>query len=302
MASSCLSHVLEIEKLEISPKPNWLELPRDITMNILQRLETLALVTSASVVCPVWWNICKDPLIWTTIDLRSVSLSNIDFKYSSTLEKICRYAVNRSCGHLKDIYIKIFGTDELLLLIANSASKLRCIQLELCHEISNKVLEEVVNKQPFLEELEFWHCFELREDSFGHIGGSCQFLKSLKFSPCVEAVSHNNCDDAAVTLGKTMSNLRHLTILNNELTNGLQAILDGCPFLESLDIRGCLYVDLDGSLGKRCNAQIKELRFPAESIYNKFDCVNFMNYLQYNIMTRIDFDAIDYSRFNEIPE
>lgn len=152
-----------------------------------------------------------------------------------------------------------------------SASKLRCIQLELCHEISNKVLEEVVIKQPFLEELEFWNCSELMQDSFGYIGGSCQFLKSFKFSPCAEAVRvrDNKCDDIAVTMGKTMSNLRHLTILNNELTNnGLQAILDGCPFLESLDIRGCLYVDLDGSLGKRCNAQIKELRFPAESIFS----------------------------------
>lgn len=150
-----------------------------------------------------------------------------------------------------------------------------------------------MNKQSFLEELEFWHCSELREDSFGHIGGSCQFLKSFKFSPCAEAVRvrDNKCDDIAVTIGKTMSNLRHLTILNNELTNnGLQAILDGCPFLESLDIRGCLYVDLDGSLEKRCNAQIKELRFPAQSIYPKFDFLNFMNYIC----------SIDY--FYEIPD
>jgi len=46
-----------------------LNFQKDITMNILQRLDTLEIVTSASVVCPLWWNICKDPLIWRTIDL-----------------------------------------------------------------------------------------------------------------------------------------------------------------------------------------------------------------------------------------
>ncbi|KAI5435381.1 hypothetical protein KIW84_021985 [Lathyrus oleraceus] len=120
MSSSCLSLVMEIDNLEITADPNWLELPRDITMNILQRLDTVALVTSASVVCPLWWNICKDPHMWTTIDMmNNLSLTHSELAYSSRLEKICRYAVDRSCGHLKDIYIKSFGTDGVLLHIAN---------------------------------------------------------------------------------------------------------------------------------------------------------------------------------------
>jgi len=103
--------VMEVESTDM---PNWLELPKDITMNILQRLDTLEIVTSACVVCPLWWNICKDSLMWHTIDMMSnISLCYSDYDYSSRLEKICRYAVDQSCGHLKDIYINKFGTGDL---------------------------------------------------------------------------------------------------------------------------------------------------------------------------------------------
>ncbi|KAI5435378.1 hypothetical protein KIW84_021983 [Lathyrus oleraceus] len=251
MASSCLSHVLEIEKLEISPKPNWLELPRDITINILQRLGTLDLVTSASVVCPLWWNICKDPLIWTTIDMMSnLSFSQNYFAYYSRLEKICLYAIDRSCGQLKNIHFYKFGTDGLLYNIAKRASNLRCIRLEECHEISNKAFSEVVKKQPLLEELVIHHCYDL---------------------------------------GRTMSELRHLTIFKNELSNdGLLAILDGCPSLESLDLRGCFHLDLDQSLLKRCKKQIRELRLPADSANHHLSNSNYNNYLHMKAIYRME--------------
>ncbi|CAL5189560.1 unnamed protein product [Lathyrus oleraceus] len=241
MASSFWSHVLEIEKLEISPKPNWLELPRDITINILQRLGTLDLVTSASVVCPLWWNICRDPLIWTTIDMmNNVSLSHTQFAYSTRLEKICRYAVDRSCGHLKNIYIYKFGNNDLLYTIAKRSSKLRCIRLKECHEISNDFLCEVLKMQPYLEELDIYHCYRLRWFVFEYIGQYCRHMKSLKYFPCLKG--DYLCDYVAFVIGKTMPELRHLTIFKNELSNdGLLAILDGCPFLESLDLRGCIY-------------------------------------------------------------
>jgi hypothetical protein len=106
-----------------TPLPNWLELPRDITINILQRLDTIDIVTSACVVCPLWWNICKDPLLWQTINMiKDISLSYFDTAYdaySSRLENICRYAVDRSSGYLKDIYIHKFATNDLLNHIAN---------------------------------------------------------------------------------------------------------------------------------------------------------------------------------------
>jgi len=56
-------------KLECMTQPNWLELPIELTKNILRRLDTVEIVTSARNVCPLWWNICKDPLMWRTIQM-----------------------------------------------------------------------------------------------------------------------------------------------------------------------------------------------------------------------------------------
>jgi hypothetical protein len=96
--------------------PNWLELPKDITSNILQRLDAVEILTSARNVCPYWWNICKDPLMWRTIQMTDIHMLQYN---SSTLSKICRYAVDQSCGRLEDIFIKYFGTDDLLKYVAD---------------------------------------------------------------------------------------------------------------------------------------------------------------------------------------
>lgn len=98
---------------EIPIRPNWLELPTDVTKNILCRLDTIEIVTSACLVCPLWWNICKNPLMWQTIHISNLLSSSYD------LVKICTYAVDRSCGHLKSIDIEYFCTDDLLKYIVD---------------------------------------------------------------------------------------------------------------------------------------------------------------------------------------
>lgn len=67
-----------------------------------------------------------------------------------------------------------------------------------------------------------------------------------------------------------MPGLRHLQLVGNELTNkGLHAILDGCPYLESLDLRKCFNVDLDEEeMGQRCGVQIEDLKCPNDSIHD----------------------------------
>ncbi|CAB4306924.1 unnamed protein product [Prunus armeniaca] len=56
-----------------------------------------------------------------------------------------------------------------------------------------------------------------------------------------------------------MHDSHHLQLRGNKLTNdGLQAILDGCPHLESLDLRGCFHLKLGGELGRRCAERIKK--------------------------------------------
>lgn len=137
-------------------------------------------------------------------------------------------------------------------------------------------------------------------DFFHYIGQSCPLLKSLKFSPSILKVD-NKDDSVAFAIAKTMSELRHLTILKNGITNdGLLAILDGCPLLESLDLRGCVHLDMNESLKKRCNVQIKELVYPTESIDQNLSFYHYMNVSSFKYILSGDFD-FNISIFQEIP-
>lgn len=109
MMASCSMLVLKEAKWEEDIiGPNWLELPRDVIAKILQMLSVVDIVTSAQRVCPLWWKICKDPLMWRTIDMHNLGTSSYD------LVKVCMFAIDQSCGHVEDINIEYFGTDELL--------------------------------------------------------------------------------------------------------------------------------------------------------------------------------------------
>lgn len=119
---------------------------------------------------------------------------------------------------------------------------------------------EVAKKLPLVEE------FHITFGNFcnnvlGVLGKSCPLLKSLKYTGM--SWKYNvKCDDEALAIAKTMSGLRYLDINGNPLSNvGLTAILDGCPLLNTLDIRECRNLDLDfiGDLWERCHNQIKDL-------------------------------------------
>jgi hypothetical protein len=105
---------LAMEKeIETTTGPNWLDLPSDLTENILQRLG-IEIVTSACRVCTQWLKICKDPLMWRTIRMCYVpGLSYLRFR------RIFYNFVKRSCGHLQDINIEYYCTDDILKCIAD---------------------------------------------------------------------------------------------------------------------------------------------------------------------------------------
>jgi F-box/leucine-rich repeat protein 2/20 len=111
-----------------------------------------------------------------------------------------------------------------------------------------------------LEELDI-SFLPLFSDSLEVIGQCCPLLKSLKHSTM--ATYDFICDDDAFAIAKTMPGLRHLQLYGNALTNdGLLAILDGCPLLESLVLSRCYSIHVSESLEKRCREKIKYLQLP----------------------------------------
>ncbi|KAI5407281.1 hypothetical protein KIW84_053509 [Lathyrus oleraceus] len=246
-----------------STNPNWLELPRDITLNILQRLGAVQILMNARNVCPDWWNICKDPVTWRQIHMLDllpyVKLTSYGGVYIDFLAKLCKYAVDLSCGHLEEIYICEFGTDHLLQHIADRASNLRCIRLYGCKLISNEGWCEFVKKFSMLEEIHILNS-ELSRKSLEVIGQNCPLLKSLTFNGKWYG-KPSKWDAEASIIAKTMPKLTYLDIYGNALTVvGLFSILDACPLLESLNIQRCSNLKVGASLLEILYNRIKDLR------------------------------------------
>lgn len=188
-----------------------------------------------------------------------------DLSTDHELEILCYRAVDYSCGNLLDINIEYFGTDDLLRHIANSASHLQRLRLACCYSITDEGLCGVAEKLSHLEELDI-SISGLSKDPLEAIGRCCPRLKAFKFNMEGCRRPHIESDDEAFAIAQNMPELRHLQLFGNKMTNdGLLAILDGCPHLESLDIRQCFNINLAGTLGKRCNEQIKDLRLPYDA-------------------------------------
>ncbi|RHN40321.1 putative F-box domain, leucine-rich repeat domain, L domain-containing protein [Medicago truncatula] len=204
-----------------SVQPNWLELPRDVTANILQRLGAIEILASACQVCPLWWNIFKDPHMWHTVHITNFRYSPCSpYNYGDNLTKICRNAVARSC-----------------VLVIYDACNFRCVR-----GLSHEGFSETLRKLPLLEELEISQNKQLSNDSLEIVGQCCPLLKSLKY--CRHPLDNIEMNDAAFGIAKIMPGLHYLKMSLDELTNDdVLAILDGCPLLETLDLRACKYVE-----------------------------------------------------------
>ncbi|KAK8543206.1 hypothetical protein V6N13_136263 [Hibiscus sabdariffa] len=263
---------------------DWLKLPSDVTASILSRLGAADILNNARYVCTDWRNICKG----TTIDMgRCCDVLNLDYD----LQKLCFQAVDRSGGRLININLESIGSDELLTYIAERqalkcqiffffsllqsinliyilSSRLKRLRLVSCRNISDEGLSAAVVKFPFLEDLEISYC-PITEHALETIGLSCPLLNSLKFNVQGCKRYFSVCDCEALAIAETMPKLRHLQLFGNRLTdNGLQAILNGCPRLESLDLRKCYNVGLRGNLERRCVERIKRFRRPCDPTHD----------------------------------
>ena len=95
----------------------------------------------------------------------------------------------------------------------------------------------------------------------------CLWLVCQQTVEYLDPEGDSKLNEEAIAIGNNFCEIRHLQLIGNSMTNiGLEALLDGCPHLESLDLRLCLNIDLSGDLGKRCAEQIKYLRLPNDSL------------------------------------
>ncbi|CAF1702300.1 unnamed protein product [Brassica napus] len=81
---------------------NWADLPPELMSSILLRIGAIDVLENAQRVCRSWRRVCKDPSMWSKIDMRNDGdLEDMDYDP----EIICRHAVDRSQGGLVEIDI-----------------------------------------------------------------------------------------------------------------------------------------------------------------------------------------------------
>ncbi|XP_010418996.1 PREDICTED: putative F-box protein At4g05475 [Camelina sativa] len=291
-SSSTLSTFVPPLMMKDEDKPrNWTDLPSELTSSILLRLGAIEILENAQKVCTSWRRICKHSSMWRKIDMRDLGNRG---QHNLIFDVLCRQAVDLSQGGLLEIYIENFATDSLLTYIAYRSSNLRSLGLgfRMYHHytsISNKGLVNAIEKHPLLETLEVSHpTLKLNLKAIGH---ACPQLKTLKLNSSgsdilgIYELNYGtfgiDCDDEydALAIAESMPELRHLQLLGDRLTaSGLNAILDGCPHLEHLDLRMCFNINMVGNLEKQCLERVKEFRRPNDSTADyPFDII-FVNY------------------------
>ncbi|CAH8383827.1 unnamed protein product [Eruca vesicaria subsp. sativa] len=244
---------------------NWLELPPELTISILHRLGPIEIVKTARKVCRSWRHLCKDPSMWRKIVIHIEEFGDRNY------EKLCRHLVGRSQGGLVEIDISRFASDPLLRYIANESSRhLRSLRISFCYQVTDKGFIAAVSRLPLLEELEVSYCSLSEECRLRVVGQSCPNLKTFKKNSFgLRGPRHEFDDVVALAIAETMPRLCHLELVGDTLTDvGLNAILDGCPNLEHLDIHECFNVELVGDLETRCIERIKFLRRPNDSVHD----------------------------------
>ncbi|EAZ41790.1 hypothetical protein OsJ_26330 [Oryza sativa Japonica Group] len=233
-----------------------------------------------------------DPQLWRRIDM----LNHAELSFELNLFGMAQAAVRRSAGQCEAfwgeyaptkicsisseiatiIYSQMTGLwgdaamiiRFLTIVYEKRAPCLKSLRLISCFDILDEGFSAAVKKFPLLEELELTLCDNLGEnDVFKAVGKACPQLKRFRLSKrCFYNYKHSgyNKDEQALGIA-TMHELSSLQLFANNLSNeGLTAILDNCPFLESLDIRHCFNVSMDDTLQAKC-ARIKTLRLPYDS-------------------------------------
>lgn len=118
-----------------------------------------------------------------------------------------------------------------------------------------------------LEELSLQDCFTTPA-CIEALGVHCPRLTSFSLSHFdgMDFETEEEKNEDALAVAAHLPLLCRLQLVGNSLTVwGLEAILEGCPKLKSLDLRRCFGVDLSGPIGDRCRG-MAEFRHPIDSM------------------------------------
>ncbi|KAJ3693603.1 hypothetical protein LUZ60_009083 [Juncus effusus] len=253
---------------------NWAELNGELLLVIFQKVGTFDVLKSAEFVCRSWRKVAKDePEVWRRIDMTT---HNGRFN-PCMLSHMTRLAIDRSKGRLEDFCVGSSYNDYFLKYLCDRTSVLKSLRLISCDRITVKGIINTIKRQPLLDNLEIALgpvCYKLRELVWKELPNNLKRFELNNDSYCSFPLDNKE----AFGIARTMRQLRYLRLSRNSLSNeGLKAILEGCPHLETLDIQGCRYVNMDSDMRARC-ARLTNLRYwrkvAKNEVWRRIDVTN----------------------------
>uniref|UniRef100_A0A0D3GX76 F-box domain-containing protein n=1 Tax=Oryza barthii TaxID=65489 RepID=A0A0D3GX76_9ORYZ len=238
------------------PARDWAALPTDVMLHILGKLSAVQLLLGSAAARRAARD---EPSLWRSVVVNGYSRSRLPPRCRLSFEEVARAAVRGSQGRCEAFRGRFVGGDDFILFLADSAPFLKSLRLILYHKITSVAFAAAIMKFPLLEELEVPKNRAICMPEL--VANLCPQIKHFRHTRSwdryrVYNINRPGNDSQALAIA-SMRQLRSLQLFRDDMTNeGMMTILDNCPYLESIDIRSCRNLTMDGTLRARC-AMIK---------------------------------------------
>lgn len=230
---------------------SWESLPLELLTDIFSRVEFEDLILGPSLACRSWHRASLDPFLWRNLDLRE----------SFWLHELLDLAVSRSGDMVQSIYFPLLYCvyDADLVFVAKRCRNLKFVYLCTAYKISAKAFCEAISQWKQLGGMEVdVRC--LKPAILRQISSTC---KNFNHLGAIGVLSLEVAQDIVCWL----PNLRSINLSNtNCQKTALITILNGCKYLEVLDITRCGCVGRDSEV-QQLAKKLKFFRYDKEHFY-----------------------------------
>ncbi|KAM5575629.1 F-box protein FBW2-like [Rosa sericea] len=244
---------------------HWDELIPEALSLIFNSLSFKEKLTVIPMVCKPWSKAVMGSDCWQEIDIEEWS----NECQPQHLDRMIQMLVARSCGSMRKLCVSELQNDMIFSFIAEHANTLQTLRLRRS-EMSDSVVEQTIGRFSNITFLDLSYCGKIGSHALKAIGMNCKLLMGLcrNIHPSYSAGIHMN--DEAHAIATTMPRLKHLEMAYHIInTQGALQILESCPELEFLDLRGCWDVQLDGKFLGEKFPKVKVLGPPVDDCYDE---------------------------------
>ncbi|KAK3144647.1 hypothetical protein QOZ80_4AG0315890 [Eleusine coracana subsp. coracana] len=243
--------------------------PEILALVLRGRIPADEVARNVARVCRAWRAATASPDMWGDVDIEAwCRRVNCRAKADAAVRRL----VARAQGTLRRLSVYRIG-NAAFTCVAASGKLLNVLQIPMS-DVTDGAVEKHAECLPALRVLDISNCLKITSRGIEALGRHCKLLIQLKRNmPPPELPMGNNAaakvvQEEALAVANTMPVLQQLELAYGLFSDiALDAVLNECPLLRTLDILGCWNVRLDGDIEERCCA-LESFREPWEPEYS----------------------------------